>query len=300
MSGNSLLDGPVGVIANVSKANAVAAARTIVDALGRHGFTCRLEAETARAAGITAGVAPLGSLLGAVTWLVVVGGDGTILRAARESAPHGLPILGVNPGESLGFMADTLLNELPSTLAQIRSGNCEIIKRATIAAQVAARHGTPEALPFALNDVTFQHGGEARLIVLDVILGSEFFTTYEADGLIFATPTGSTAHSLSAGGPIVFPTTDALVLTPICPHTLSNRPIILPRACTIDVRNGAPGREVHLSIDGQITRLLGPDDTVSLRLSDHSVKFIHCRRRSYIEVLREKLHWRGRLREEKP
>lgn len=297
MNNDAYLQGPVGIVANVTKDNAADATRRTIAALDERGMPWRLEQATAQCIGRPAEGLTFPKLLRVVSWLIAIGGDGTILTTVREAAGCDVPLLGVNPGHSLGFMTDTLLEDLPATLDDICHNRIDIIERHTLSATLYAPHeGHTLDLPPALNDVTFIHGAQARLIVLDVMVNGAFFTSYAADGLIIATATGSTGHSMSAGGPILFPSTEAMVLTPICPHTLTNRPIILPRGYQIDVRMGTPHREVYVCVDGQVVRPLAPEARVVVQLSTHTARFIHSKRRSFIDVLREKLHWRGDLR----
>ena len=296
MSSKRFTDGRVGIVANVSKPHTAKATRAVIAALDERSIPWRLETATASSVNMADAGRPFAELLSDVAWLIVIGGDGTILQTARNVAKHDLPLLGVNPGQSLGFMTDTPLEDVPKTLDDICGGNYDIVERSTIqAVLLSGDEDRGEQMPPALNDVTFTHGAQARLITLEVKVNDKYFCTYEADGLIFATATGSTAHSMSAGGPVLFPSTEAMVLTPICPHTLSNRPIVLPRGFRIEVRKGESEREVHLDIDGQVIRRLEARDRVMLHLSSHCVKFIHSRRRSFVDVLQKKLHWRGHL-----
>jgi len=292
-----LMAGPAGIVANVTRPHAAPVVRSVTAALSRAGIPWLLEAATATACPARKRGVAFNALLDRVAWLVVVGGDGTILQTAHALGSRSLPILGVNPGESLGFMTDTLAEDLPRTLKDIAAGKFIVIERATIETR-RHRGGSPHGvrLPMALNDVVFTHAGQARLITLEVRLGGAFFTTYSADGLIVATATGSTAHSLSAGGPILFPSIEAMVLTPICPHTLSNQPIILPRGCEAEVRVGAPARDVHMSVDGQPAQHLNETDRITISLGPAKIMFIHSARRTFMRVLRERLHWRGDLR----
>ena len=297
MNSDAYLRSPAGIVANVTKANAAEATRRVITELEQRGIAWRLEQATAQCIGRPADGLAFAKLLRAVSWLIAIGGDGTILNTVREAAGFDIPLLGVNPGQSLGFMTDTLLEDLPATLDDVCHNRIDIIERHTLATTFYALHeGQTVELPPALNDVAFIHGAQARLIVLDVMVNGAFFTSYAADGLIIATATGSTGHSMSAGGPILFPSTEAMVLTPICPHTLTNRPIILPRGYQIDVRVGTPHRDVYVSLDGQVARPLPPDARVVVQLGAYTARFIHSKRRSFIDVLREKLHWRGDLR----
>ncbi len=297
MNSDAYLQDPVGIVVNVTKDNAAAATRQTIAELDRRGIAWRLESATAQCIGRPAEGLAFPKLLRVATWLIAIGGDGTILNTVRQASGCDIPLLGVNPGQSLGFMTDTLLEDLPATLDDVCSNRIDVIGRHTLSACIHAPDSAhADDLPPALNDVTFIHGAQARLIVLDVMVNGAFFTSYAADGLIVATATGSTGHSMSAGGPILFPSTEAMVLTPICPHTLTNRPIILPRGYQIDVRIGTPQRDVYVSVDGQVARPLAPDARVMVQLGTYTARFIHSKRRSFIDVLREKLHWRGDLR----
>lgn len=293
---HGFLSGSAGVVANVSKGHATEATRAVLLALDRCGLAWKLEAATAVALGGGRAGTPLPDLARVVTWMIVIGGDGTILQTARALVDHPVPILGVNPGQSLGFMTDTRVQDVIATLDDMRAGNFTLLERGMLRAAVGGADGIETRLPPALNDVVFIHGAHAQLIVLNVLVNGEFFTTYAADGLVLATATGSTAHAMSAGGPILFPDTAALVLTPICPHTLTNRPIILPRGYRVDVRMGEPHREVGVAVDGQVAHQLAPGELVQMQLDTRVTRFVHSNRHSFGDVLREKLHWRGDLR----
>ncbi len=296
ITAQQLLKGPAGIVANVGKPHAARAVRRIIAALDRQGVPWLLETQTAACCKAHEAGTPMATLIGQVKWLVVIGGDGTILHAARTISPRTLPILGVNPGESLGFMTDTRMEDFAQTLRDIAEGGFSIVERATLATLRQIDDARATSLPPALNDVVFTHAGQARLIALEVLLNGAYFTTYSADGLIVATATGSTAHSLSAGGPVLFPSTEALVMTPICPHTLSNRPVILPRGYTVEVRIGTPCREVHVSLDGQPAQPMRVDERIIIQLGPAKLRFIHSARQTFPHVLREKLHWRGDLK----
>jgi NAD+ kinase len=296
VSPERFLNHPVGIITNVSKPNAVQATVRVIEMLKKHELAWRLEQSTAESAGVKEKGLPLERMLQEVSWIIAIGGDGTILQTARNTAHYNLPLLGVNPGLSFGFMTDTPIEELSQTLDDIYHNNFDILQRSTLQATYwKSETGAGIVMPRALNDVTFIHGAQARLIELEVSVNGNFLTTYAVDGLIFATATGSTAHSMSAGGPILFPTTEAFVMTPICPHTLTNRPIIIPRGGEVEVRVGNGKREVHVAIDGQVTRRFARHDHISLKLGD-CARFIQSRRRSFVTVLQKKLHWRGHLR----
>ncbi len=288
--------GCAGIVANVSKKHTASATRIVIKELEKNGFAWKLESMTAKHINHESEGASLSKLANQITWLIIIGGDGTILQAVRSIVGYKIPLLGINPGRSFGFMADTLIEEVPETLQSIRNLEFEIIKRSTLKAEHYSSDNEVNVLPYALNDVTFTHGVHARLISLNVSVNDELLSSYSADGLIFATATGSTAHSMSAGGPILYPSVEAIALTPICPHTLSNRPIILPHDCKIEVcLNGLIG-DVHVAIDGQVTEKMASNDRVVIRSSDYKAHFIHSKCHSFASILRKKLKWTGDLK----
>jgi NAD+ kinase len=291
------LNSPVGIVTNVSKLNAADATRHVCATLDDAHVPWMLEQATAACSGASPDGLPLEDLLERIGGLIVIGGDGTILGVAPAAAAHDTPILGVNPGRSLGFLTDVRLSEFDQALARLRQGDFTVVERATLVCAIWLNAASaPRAVHTALNDVTFTHGAQARLIALDVYANDEFLTTFAADGLIISTATGSTAHSMSAGGPVLFPSTEAVIVTPVCPHTLSNRPVILPRGYAIDVRIGQPQREVHVAIDGQVAHRLEPGERIVVELGARKVRCLHTTQRSFCHVLREKLYWRGDLR----
>ncbi len=289
-------NGCAGIVANVSKKHTASATKLVINELEKNGFSWKLESTTAQHIDHKDKGIPLSELATCITWLIIIGGDGTILQAVRSIAEHDIPLLGVNPGRSFGFMADTLIEEVPETFKSIRRLEFEIIKRSMLKAELYSSTNEKKFLPSALNDVTFTHGAEARLISLNVNVNDELLSSYSADGLIFATATGSTAHSMSAGGPILYPSVEAIALTPICPHTLSNRPIILPRDCKIEVYLNNSNRDVHVAIDGQVTEKMNSNDRVVIRSSDYKAHFIHSKHHTFATILRKKLKWTGDLK----
>jgi NAD+ kinase len=226
-----------------------------------------------------------------VEMLIVLGGDGTLLSAARHvaDAHTNVPIFGVNLG-SLGFMTEVTLEELYSNLDQAMAGTLEIEDRIMLAASVM-RSETCLAKYRVLNDVVINKGALARMMELKVSVNGSHLTTLRADGLIVATPTGSTAYSLAAGGPIIHPTVHCFVITPICPHTLSNRPIALPDTFTTEICLASPSEDVSLTLDGQIGFPLNPMDVIEIKKSRFTIKLIKHPSRSYYEILRTKLKW---------
>ncbi len=226
-----------------------------------------------------------------VEMLIVLGGDGTLLSAARlvADAHTDVPIFGVNLG-SLGFMAELSLDELYDNLEKALAGKLETEDRMMLTASVL-REGKRIARYRVLNDAVINKGALARMMELKVSVNDGHLTTLRADGLIVATPTGSTAYSLSAGGPIIHPTIHCFVLTPICPHTLSNRPIALPDTVVVTVRLTSPSEDVSLTLDGQIGFSLAPNDIVEIKKSRSRMKLIKHPTKSYYEILRTKLKW---------
>jgi NAD+ kinase len=226
-----------------------------------------------------------------VEMLIVLGGDGTLLSAARNvaDAHTGVPIFGVNLG-SLGFMAEVSLDELYCNLEKAIAGELEAEDRIMLSASVI-RNGKRLARYRVLNDAVINKGALARMMELKVSVDGGLLTTLRADGLIVATPTGSTAYSLAAGGPIIHPTIPCFVVTPICPHTLSNRPIALPDNVVVTVCLTSQSEDVTLTLDGQIGFPLAPLDIVEIKKSRSKMKMIKHPAKSYYEILRTKLKW---------
>ncbi len=226
-----------------------------------------------------------------VRMLIVLGGDGTLLSVSRlvADAHSDVPIFGVNLG-SLGFMAEVSLDELYDNLEKAIAGRLETEERMLLSASVI-REGKRVALYRVLNDAVINKGALARMMELKISVSDGYLTTLRADGLIVATPTGSTAYSLSAGGPIIHPTIHCFVVTPICPHTLSNRPIALPDNVTVAVCLTSQSEDVSLTLDGQIGFPLVPHDVVEIKKSRFKMRLIKHPVKSYYEILRTKLKW---------
>ena len=222
--------------------------------------------------------------------LLVFGGDGTMLRAARDIAGSPTPILGINIG-GLGFLTAVPSGKLAHALKQIWSGNFKFESRALIEAGGVCNG--KKICETALNDIVVSRGAVSRLITLDVSVDGELITRYRCDGLIISSPTGSTAYSLSAGGAVVLPTAEVFALTPICPHALSNRSIILPLASKISVKAISPHPATILSADGKVVAELDANDEVIIRRSRSAIRLMHLADNSFLEALRRKLQWRG-------
>jgi NAD+ kinase len=221
--------------------------------------------------------------------LLTLGGDGTLLRGARMVAPYGVPILGVNFGH-LGFLTSASPEELESALDGVLAGEMKTDLRMTLRVRAEGADGTLHASYLALNDAVLK-GGVARVIRLGVYAHGEEVGTYSADGIILATPTGSTAYSLSANGPIVSPLVDCILATPICPHTLAVRPLILPADETITVEVLPPSPELVLTIDGQEAVSLAPGDRIVARRSSTPVRLLRFPGQAFFPTLRRKLRW---------
>jgi NAD+ kinase len=232
------------------------------------------------------------ALVTRVDIVVVLGGDGTLLSMADAIAEAGVnvPILGVNFG-SLGFLTEVTLPELYSALDAVVTGRAPVEERLMLRA-ATVRKGAVFNEQIALNDVVITKAARSRMIDLSVWVGDEFVTRVKADGLIVATPTGSTAYNLAAGGPIVQPSVDALILTPIAPHTLTNRPIVIPASSTVRVQPQMEDRdELYLTFDGQAGFQLRAGDEVRICRAEQPLRLLRPSTRSYFDVLREKLKW---------
>lgn len=227
-----------------------------------------------------------------VSYVVVLGGDGTLLGAARRVGTFGVPILGVNLG-GLGFLTEIPLKRLYPTMEMMLKGTLDVESRLMLETKVL-RDGEEMCRFPVLNDVVINKGPLARIIDLDVYINDRFLTTYRSDGLIIATPTGSTAYNLSAGGPILYPTMENFIMTPICPFTLTNRPIILPDSHRICIKMRKKSEEnVSLTFDGQVGFDFSHGDKVLIYKSKEKITLIKSPDQTYFEILRAKLMWGG-------
>ena len=224
--------------------------------------------------------------------LLVLGGDGTLLATARVINKKNLPILAINLG-GLGFLTETSVEGLYSALEDALAGRGKTQIRTQMQAEVV-RTGEIISQFRALNDVVLNKGAIARILDFEVSVEEHFVASYRADGLIVSTPTGSTAYSLAAGGPVVYPSVDALIITPICAHTLSNRPLVVPDSVTVEVTIKTPRESVYLTVDGQVGVGLRTDDLVRVWKSEQKVELIVPANQSFFDVLRQKLKWAER------
>jgi NAD+ kinase len=280
----------LGIIANCDKLRASEVLRAVADKAASSGLQIVADKTTARHMKFCKAMTQE-KMFRVVDAVMALGGDGTMLRAVRGLAGQDKPVLGVNIG-SLGFMTSVAEKDIGRAMDCLASNNFSVSVRAIIEA-VVARKGKAVARYRALNDVVLARGQSSRIMTLDVAVDGDYVTSYACDGLIVSTPTGSTGHSLSAGGPIVAPESRTLVISVICPHTLSSRPLVVPDQSEISITATETDGNFLLSVDGQTGRVLKQGDRIKVKRSDKSVRFIHLPGYSYFSVLRQKLHWRG-------
>jgi NAD+ kinase len=225
---------------------------------------------------------------------IALGGDGTILRLARQVAEKGTPILGVNLGK-LGFLAEVSIDDLDACLSEVLMGDFFVVERMML--QAVTSRDTRVYL--ALNDVVVDKFGTSRVLDLETFVDGEFLATFTGDGVIVSTPTGSTAYSLSNGGPIVTPHNRSITISPICPHTLTARPVIVPDDSTILIRVASAQTKVHVTADGQDEVLLRPPTEIRVKKAPHIARLVKRRNTSYYDLLRKKLNWGRDVRTEK-
>ncbi len=224
-----------------------------------------------------------------VDLIVVLGGDGTLLSVARQKSIASTPILGINLG-GLGFLTETFKEETFQALEKVVGGDFETDKRLMLKASVY-RGGKVVGESTVLNDVVINKGALARIIDLETHIDGGYLATFKADGLILSTPTGSTAYSLAAGGPIVYPSLDSIIMNPICPHTLANRPLVLPDSSEIKIILKSANQDVHITLDGQEGMPLNGEDIVEVRKAGSHIHLIKSSSKTYFELLRTKLRW---------
>jgi NAD+ kinase len=288
----SLEFNPVGIVTKSRAAGARDLLRRLTGLLRRRGIPYLCDPATAKLLGERGKSRTLPVLTGSVKLLVVLGGDGTLLGVARNMSPLPVPVLGVNLGK-LGFLTETALGDLEAVLNDVLDGNFEVEERMMLQVQVLRGRKTI-ASSTLLNDVVINKSALARILELDVRIDGQFVAIYHADGLIVATPTGSTAYSLSAGGPIVLPGLKAFCITPICPHALTNRPLVVPDSVSIQVTLESQSPDVYCTMDGQIGLPLKAGDRLKVRRSATSLPLILPQPRNYFDVLRKKLRWGAR------
>jgi NAD+ kinase len=278
----------VGISAKISSSEALDYAAKTVRDLRARGLEVVLDFATAdkiNDRGPTAAKSDLGKR---AEMLITFGGDGTLLSVARQT-PHGVPIIGVNMG-TLGFLTEIRIEEFPAVLERALAG--DIVSEERVRFDVIVKNEGREPRTYrVLNDATINKSALARIVEMKVSVSGQFVSTFRADGLIVSTPTGSTAYNLSAGGPIVYPTMGAVIITPICPHMLTNRPIVLPDDLEIEISITTTHQEIFLTLDGQEGVPINERDHVTVRKSSETVLLVQSPDKNYFDVLRTKLKW---------
>lgn len=281
----------MGLVANPEKPEARLLLAEAARLLTTHGLELAADASTLRFSKLRLKRYPdAATLARASDLLLIFGGDGTILRVAREIAGQKTPLLGIHVGR-LGFLAEVTSDRLPHAIDQIVAGEYRVESRPLLQAE-HSRAGKARRL-CALNDFVFTRGEVSRLIELEVSVDGEALTRYRCDGLIVSSATGSTAYSLAAGGAIVSPKAQVLIITPICPLTLSNRSVIVDLAATVSVRVGSGELQTHLTADGQVAVRLRVGEEVAIGRAAEEVRLLRLGGNSFFQTLRQKLHWSG-------
>ena len=281
--------GSVTIVAKPGAAEARRAARRCARYLEGRGVSVSFDPKTARLLGRPRDARALGGKAKPSDLYVVIGGDGTLLMAARSIARRPRPILGINLG-GLGFLTETGPGEMEAVLEDLLERRYALDRRSGLEVSVV-RGGRTIMRQVTLNDAVINKSALARIIEIGLSIDRTSVTTYKSDGLIISTPTGSTAYSLSAGGPIVHPGLKAFLITPICPHTLSMRPLVVPDDSIAEITLRTGDSEVWLTLDGQVGQPLKHKDRVRVRRSPQPILMVRSPRKSYFEVLRHKLHW---------
>lgn len=285
--------GSIGLIVNYKKEKTRETACRIIDWLNFKKLKVYIEGDKGKEIGKEELDCPTEKFLKEVDLIISLGGDGTLLRAARLAAAEDLPVFGVNLG-GLGFLTQIGINDLEKSLEKLYQGRYFLDERMMLNCTVKRRE--EEIVKFtALNDVVIGKGAFARIICLATYVNNDYVITYSADGLVVSTPTGSTAYSLSAGGPILNPNINSIILTPICPHTLSARPLIISENDQVKIKLESSEEKVMVTIDGQEGFVLKPKDEVIIKKSDHKARLITFKEKSFYAILREKLRWSGQI-----
>jgi NAD+ kinase len=284
----------VGIVAKPTKEGVREAVEHVRDWCDRHGLTLRVDERTGDSAPGGVEVVAGDALVSTSDLIFALGGDGTLLFAAGRAAEMGVDtrIIGVNLG-SLGFLTQIGGDELESVLTKLDPSRLPVSERMMLSVELKGVDGAR----LALNDVVITKGAESRMMSFEARVDGEVVTRYAADGLILATPTGSTAHALSAGGPIVMPNVEAIIATPICPHTLSMRPYVVPPSAVIEVEMLTCDDRTIVTTDGVRAFDVRQGGTVIVRTADARARLVDVSKHSYYEILRRKLRWAGRVRE---
>ena len=280
----------VGIISRPRREDIARVVPPLIEWLRAHGAEVVCDSETGECIGALAGqTRKREDLPGLSDLLIVLGGDGTLLSAARLAADRKVPILPVNLG-GLGFLTTVSQDEIYPILEEIFSNKHRVSERVMLEAEIV-RGGAVIRRQIALNDAVLNKAPLARIMDLELRVNGEYVTTYKGDGLILSTPTGSTAYSLAAGGPIVYPIVEAFVVTPICPHTLTNRPLVIPDSARIEIDFQAGDEAVFLTLDGQVGIELMRGDHIVVRKAPEKLRLVRPAKKTYFEILRSKLKW---------
>ena len=280
----------IGIIANVEKEKSRECTIQLRDWALKRGIEVFFEEGIADKIGVDKGL-DRRALASGVDLLIVLGGDGTILRTVRFVSEYDIPIVGINLGE-FGYLTEVNLNEMYSALELIVKGEYQTDKRMMLDITIKLGEETIRQQSI-LNDVVITRGNLSRILNLETTVNEGYLTTFRADGIIISTPTGSTAYNLSAGGPIVFPEQDSFIINPICPFTLTNRPIIIPDGAVIKVILWTKGQGATLTLDGQVSYTMKSGDSILVKKSLYVTNLVSSPHREYMEILRTKLGWGG-------
>jgi len=283
----------VGLIVNYKKEKTRETACRIIDWLNSKKLKVRIEGNMGKELGKEELNCPTEKFLKEVDLIISLGGDGTLLRAARLAAVEDIPVFGVNLG-GLGFLTQIGINDLEKSLEKLYQGRYFLDERMMLSCIVKRKEEEIKKFT-ALNDVVIGKGAFARIICLATYVNNDYVITYSADGLVVSTSTGSTAYSLSAGGPIVNPNINSIILTPICPHTLSARPLIIGENDQLKIKLESSEEKVMVTIDGQEGFVLKTKDEVMIKRSEHKARLITFKEKSFYAILREKLRWSGQI-----
>jgi NAD+ kinase len=277
-----------GIITKRNKPEALSLAREIAGWLAARGIRVLVEKEVAEQIGSPDHIERDG-IPAHADLLIVLGGDGTLLSVARLNRVESIPVLGINLG-GLGFLTEISAEETFPVLDKILAGDFETEQRQMLKAAIY-RQGESIGESMVLNDIVINKGVLARIIDLETHIDGAYLTTFKADGLILATPTGSTAYSLAAGGPIVYPSLNSIIVNPICPHTITNRPLVVPDTATVKVILKTTNQNVHITLDGQVGMPLQGGDVVEAKKAPGHIQLIRSPYKTYFELLRTKLRW---------
>lgn len=288
----------VGIIANAAKEKSAEHTLSLREWMLRRGLDVYLEDGIAAKIGLAG--AEKSNMWTQADLIVVFGGDGTMLRTARLVSQRDVPLIGINLGV-FGYLTEVNLDEMYCALEKILNGNFQVEKRMKL--DVALLKGETQIQKGSvLNDVVISRGNLSRLVELETKVDERYLTMFKADGLIVATPTGSTAYSLAAGGPIVFPELDSIIINPICPHTLTNRPVLLPENVVVEIALNTRETDAIVTLDGQISFPVSYEDRILIKKSQRRTTLVCSPDRGYMEILRTKLGWggspKGLIREE--